>query len=76
MHPNGLKALELDEATGAMSVVAEYLVSNALYQIVGRLKDAGLNLKTAMIGGVVGSGFCEGRGVLFAPCAHRHAGLG
>ena len=32
VHPNGLKALELDEATGAMSVVAEYSVSNALYQ--------------------------------------------
>ena len=31
-HPNGLKALELDEATGAMSVVAERPVSNAIYQ--------------------------------------------
>ena len=31
-HPNGLKELELDEATGAMSVFAEYPVSNALYQ--------------------------------------------
>ena len=31
-HANGLKALELDVATGKMSVVAEYRVSNALYQ--------------------------------------------
>ena len=31
-HPKGLKVLELDEATGAMSVVAEYPVTNALYQ--------------------------------------------
>ena len=29
-HPKGLKVLELDEATGAMSVVAEYPVTNAL----------------------------------------------
>ena len=32
MNPNGLKVLELDENSGAMSVVAEYPVSNALYQ--------------------------------------------
>ena len=31
-HPNGLKVLELDEVSGAMSVRAEYPVSNALYQ--------------------------------------------
>ena len=31
-HPNGLKMLELDEGSGAMSVVAEHPVSNALYQ--------------------------------------------
>jgi len=31
-HPNGLKALSLDEATGRTEVVAEYPVSNALYQ--------------------------------------------
>lgn len=31
-HPNGLKELELDEATGAMSVFAEYPVANAIYQ--------------------------------------------
>ena len=31
-RPNGLKALSLDEATGRMEVVAEYPVSNALYQ--------------------------------------------
>ena len=31
-HPNGLKTLSLDEATGRMEVVAEYPVSNALYQ--------------------------------------------
>ena len=31
-HPNGLKVLELDEVSGAMSVCAEYPVSNALYQ--------------------------------------------
>ena len=31
-HPNGLKAISLDEATGRMEVVAEYPVSNALYQ--------------------------------------------
>ena len=31
-RPNGLKALSLDEATGSMEVVAEYPVSNALYQ--------------------------------------------
>ena len=31
-HPNGLKMLELDESSGAMSVIAEFPVSNALYQ--------------------------------------------
>ena len=31
-HPNGLKTLSLDDATGSMEVVAEYPVSNALYQ--------------------------------------------
>ena len=31
-HPNGLKVLELDEFSGAMSVRAGYPVSNALYQ--------------------------------------------
>lgn len=31
-HVNGLKVLELDERSGAMSVVAECPVSNALYQ--------------------------------------------
>ena len=31
-HPCGLKALSLDAATGRMAVVAEYPVSNALYQ--------------------------------------------
>ena len=31
-HPNGLKMLELDESSGAMSVIAERPVSNALYQ--------------------------------------------
>lgn len=31
-HPNGLKMLELDEGSGAMSVIAERPVSNALYQ--------------------------------------------
>ena len=31
-HPCGLKALSLDAATGRMEVVAEYPVSNALYQ--------------------------------------------
>ena len=31
-HPNGLKALELNEKSGAMAIVAEYPVSNALYQ--------------------------------------------
>ncbi|MBQ9431103.1 MAG: lactonase family protein [Kiritimatiellae bacterium] len=31
-HPNGLKVLNLDEATGQMSVADEYPVSNALYQ--------------------------------------------
>ena len=31
-HPNGLKALELDQATGAMSVRAESPFSNAIYQ--------------------------------------------
>lgn len=31
-HPNGLKALALDTLTGAMAVVADYPVSNALYQ--------------------------------------------
>lgn len=30
--PNGLKVLRVDEATGQMDVVAEYPVSNALYQ--------------------------------------------
>ena len=33
-RPNGLKALSLDEATGSMEVVAEYPVSNALYQVL------------------------------------------
>jgi len=31
-HPNGLKALELDERSGAISVLAEHPVPNALYQ--------------------------------------------
>ena len=31
-HPNGLKALQLDEKSGAMAIVAEYPVPNALYQ--------------------------------------------
>ena len=31
-HPNGLKVLRVDEAAGRMEVVAEYPVSNALYQ--------------------------------------------
>ena len=31
-NANGLKMLELDEGSGAMSVVAEFPVSNALYQ--------------------------------------------
>lgn len=31
-HPKGLKILELEEESGAMSVVAEYPVANALYQ--------------------------------------------
>lgn len=31
-HPNGLKVLELNERSGAMSVVAERPVSNAIYQ--------------------------------------------
>lgn len=31
-HPKGLKILELEEESGAMSVAAEYPVSNALYQ--------------------------------------------
>ena len=31
-NANGLKVLELDEGSGAMSVVAEFPVSNALYQ--------------------------------------------
>ena len=31
-HPNGLKMLELDEGSGAMSVIAEFSVSNPLYQ--------------------------------------------
>ena len=31
-HANGLKVLELDERSGAMSVVAERPVSNAIYQ--------------------------------------------
>ena len=31
-HPNGLKTIELDEASGALAVVADYRVSNALYQ--------------------------------------------
>ena len=31
-HPNGLKILELDKISGAMSVSVEYPVSNALYQ--------------------------------------------
>ncbi len=31
-HPNGLKTIELDEASGAMVVVADYPVLNALYQ--------------------------------------------
>ena len=31
-HTNGLKALQLDEKSGAMAIVAEYPVSNALYQ--------------------------------------------
>ena len=31
-HPNGLKALCVDKAAGRMEVVAEYPVSNALYQ--------------------------------------------
>lgn len=31
-HPNGLKMLELDESSGVMSVLAEFSVSNALYQ--------------------------------------------
>ena len=31
-HRNGLKALSFDEVTGRMEVVAEYPVSNALYQ--------------------------------------------
>lgn len=30
-HPNGLEVIELDEATGAMSVAARYPVTNALY---------------------------------------------
>lgn len=33
-HPCGLKALSLDAATGRMEVVAEYPVSNALYQVL------------------------------------------
>ena len=33
-HPNGLKILELDEGSGAMSVVAGLSVSNALYQAI------------------------------------------
>ena len=33
-HPNGLKALELDEATGALRIIREYPVSNAIYQAV------------------------------------------
>ena len=32
VHPNGLKTLSLDEATGRMEIVAEYPISNALYQ--------------------------------------------
>lgn len=31
-HPNGLKTIELDEASGALAVTADYRVSNALYQ--------------------------------------------
>ena len=31
-HPNGLKALCVDETAGRMEVVAEYPVPNALYQ--------------------------------------------
>ena len=31
-HPNGLKALRVDETAGRMEVVAEYPVSNGLYQ--------------------------------------------
>ncbi len=31
-HPNGLKVIDLDESSGEMSVLAEYPVSNALYQ--------------------------------------------
>ncbi|MBO5775372.1 MAG: beta-propeller fold lactonase family protein [Kiritimatiellae bacterium] len=31
-NPNGLKALELDQATGVMSICAESPVSNAIYQ--------------------------------------------
>ena len=31
-HTNGLKVLQLDEKSGAMAIVAEYPVSNALYQ--------------------------------------------
>ena len=32
VHPNGLKVLRVDQASGQMDVVAEYPVSNALYQ--------------------------------------------
>ena len=40
-HPCGLKALSLDAATGRMEIVAEYPVSNALYQA---LSSDGLRL--------------------------------
>ena len=39
-HPNGLKVLNLDEGSGSMSVVAEYPVSNAIYQALSA--DGGL----------------------------------
>ena len=35
-HPNGLKALRVDETAGRMDVVAEYPVSNALYQALSQ----------------------------------------
>ena len=63
-HPNGLKALCVDEAAGRMEVVAECPVSNALYQA--------LSPDGAILYSCTGEGLaafrCQVSGVVTAPC--------
>ena len=58
-HPNGLKTLSLDKATGCMEVMAEYPVSHAIYQA---LSSDGNWLYT-----------CTGEGLTIFNCSCRGA---